>query len=414
MKFSDTLTESIKTDLQLNIVSALMGESGIGKSSFVEALGASINTKVFVLPCNQMAAKEDLTGARLVPTADGKSFTQVFYPHHMVVEANEYALAHPREFPILFLDEINRTPSDVTSGLLTMVTLRRLGQTHLAKNLRLMVAGNNKGNVTALDEASLSRFALYAVEADAPTLIKVLGASINPWVKQVLVSHPDYVFERSAPNSFLIENSGNDDDADDRATMASLTDAGDEMLQLTTPRTIEAVSDWLNAMDNQKIQEYLATPTTINFGDGQTRDTTVLNELIEGKLGNTKFTKQLIANITVGISTGATQTTVLTAAKPSVYDDLKNAGTADELNDLISSLDNREKSGCLVFALFEKVDNTRLLGQLATVTTGLEPDNARNLMQLSAAGELDEGNVTAFLETGSSISESLRMVLDIF
>lgn len=58
-----------------------------------------------------------------MPTADGKSYSRVFYPHHVVQEAIEYALANP----LLFLDEINRNTPDVTSAALTLVTLRRLG-----------------------------------------------------------------------------------------------------------------------------------------------------------------------------------------------------------------------------------------------------------------------------------------------
>jgi MoxR-like ATPase len=131
MKFNDTLLDVIKVDLEVGLTPALMGEPGIGKSSFVEELARSMNTKAFVLPCNQLADKADLTGARLVPTADGKSYSQVFYPHHVVQEAIEYALANPRENPILFLDEINRTTPDVTSAVLTMETLRRLGSVEL-------------------------------------------------------------------------------------------------------------------------------------------------------------------------------------------------------------------------------------------------------------------------------------------
>lgn len=45
MHFSDTFTEIIKQDLEDSIVPALMGEPGIGKSSFAEALAYSMATK---------------------------------------------------------------------------------------------------------------------------------------------------------------------------------------------------------------------------------------------------------------------------------------------------------------------------------------------------------------------------------
>ena len=99
MKFNDTFTEIVKQDLEQGLTPALMGEPGIGKSSFVEALSYTMGTQTFTLPCNQLADKADLTGARLVPTADGKSYTQVFYPHHVIQDAIEYSRDNPREWP---------------------------------------------------------------------------------------------------------------------------------------------------------------------------------------------------------------------------------------------------------------------------------------------------------------------------
>lgn len=409
MKFTQTLTDIIAVDLDEGIVPALMGEPGIGKSSYVEDLARSMNTKAFVLPCNQLADKADLTGARLVPTADGKSYSQVFYPHHVVQEAIEYALANPRENPILFLDEINRTTPDVTSAALTLVTLRRLGSVALPDNLRLMIAGNNKGNVTTLDEASLSRFALYNVEPDAGTLINLLGVSLNPWVAKVLTQHPNLVFQKSAPNSIAFDGSDDDDDST-QTSVADLFASGDEMLQLTTPRTIDAASRWLNRVSHTTLQEYISTPVSI-----EGRDTTLLNEVMEGKLGNTDFTTHLISNIADTLSSGAGGAAVThTAPKPRVYDQLKGAQTASALSDLLKDLNDREKSGSLLYALYEKADNARLIGELVAVTTKLEPEHAKDLVKLASNAQLDDGNVDAFLGTGAPIAESMRMVLNIF
>lgn len=410
MKFNQTLTDVIAIDLDEGIVPALMGEPGVGKSSYVEELARSMNTKAFVLPCNQLADKADLTGARLVPTADGKSYSQVFYPHHVVQEAIEYALANPRENPILFLDEINRTTPDVTSAALTLVTLRRLGSVALPDNLRLMIAGNDKGNVTTLDEASLSRFALYHVEPDAGTLMNLLGSSINPWVAKVLTQHPNLVFQKSAPSSFAVDGSDDDDDDSAQTSVADLFASGDEMLQLTTPRTIDAASRWLNKVSNTTLQEYISTAVSI-----EGRDTTLLNEVLEGKLGNTDFTTHLISNIAETLSSGAAGAAVVhTAPKPRVYDQLKGAQTASDLNDLLKDLNEREKSGSLLYALYEKADNTRLIGELVAVTTKLEPEHAKDLVKLASNAQLDDGNVEAFLGTGAPIAESMRMVLNIF
>ena len=382
MKFNDTLTDVVSIDLEMDIVPALMGEPGIGKSSFVEELARTNNTRAFVLPCNQLADKADLTGARLVPTADGKSYSQVFYPHHVVQEAIEYALGNPNEFPILFLDEINRTTPDVTSAALTLVTLRRLGSVELPDNLRLMIAGNNKGNVTTLDEASLSRFAIYNVEPDAATLINLLGDDLNPWVKDVLVRFPKMVFAKSAPKAY----------------------------QLTTPRTIDAVSRWLNRVPEATLQEYLQTAVQIDD-----RDTTLLHEVLEGHIGNTDFTTQLVANITASLTNGGAGKPIQrTVPKPRVYAQLKAATSASALQGVIGSMTDRDKSGSLLYALHEKADNKRLIQELASATTALEPEHNKELVQLATTDSLDKDNVEAFLGTGTPAATNLNTVLGMF
>lgn len=409
MKFTDTLTDTVTADLEVGLTPALMGEPGIGKSSFVEALARSMNTRAFVLPCNQLADKADLTGARLVPTADGKSYTQVFYPHHVVQEAIEYAIGNPRENPILFLDEINRTTPDVTSAALTLVTLRRLGSVELPSNLRLMIAGNNKGNVTTLDEASLSRFALYTVEPDAATLVNLLGSELNPWVAKVLAEHPKLVFEKSKPSALFTDGS-DDDDQNTVTSVSDVFDTGEEMLQLTTPRTIEAVSRWLNVVPAATLQQYLSTPTVV-----EKRETTMLNEILEGKVGNTDFCTNLVSNIATSLASGAAGAAVThTAPKPRVYDQLKGATTASALNDLLKDLNDREKSGSLLYALYEKADNSRLIAELVAVTDKLEAEHAKDLVKLASNAQLDDSNVAAFLSTGAGVAEAMRPVLDMF
>ena len=170
MLFNEMLVNTTIKLLDANRVPALIGEPGIGKSSFVEDVARRTNTRCFTLPCNMLADKADLTGARLVLDEKTGVWSQKFFPHSTISKAIRYAEANPNEQPILFLDEINRTTSDVTSGTLTLVTLRSIGDEDLPKNLRIIVAGNDKGNVTALDDASVSRFAIINVAPDASTL----------------------------------------------------------------------------------------------------------------------------------------------------------------------------------------------------------------------------------------------------
>lgn len=410
MRFNDTLTEVIKQDLEQGIVPALMGEPGIGKSSFVEALAYNMGTKAFVLPCNQLADKADLTGARLVPTPDGKSFSQVFYPHHVIQEVIDYALANPREWPILFLDEINRTTADVTSGALTLVTLRKMGHIKLPANVRLMVAGNDKGNVTTLDEASLSRFAIYHVEPDAQTLISILGDEMNPWVKKVLTQFPALVFQKSTPTAIVVDGDGDDGD-DESVTMADLFDSGEEMNQLTTPRTIDNLSRWLNRATRQELSTYLATPTQI-----QGRESTVLNEIVEAKVGNTMFATQVIAVIAEDLASGPNGGAAprVNVPKPNCYAQLKAAATITDLAVVISGLTANEKSGSLLFALKESTDNSRLIEQLAAQIDDIEPDHTRTLFEMATGQVMNHQNLEVLLNSDSKVARGIKPALSAF
>lgn len=412
MRFNDTLTDLTRQALEVGATPALMGEPGIGKSSFVEDLAYSMNTKAFVLPCNQLADKADLTGARLVPYTkdDGtESYKQVFYPHQVIQECIDYAEANPRERPLLFLDEINRTTSDVTSGALTLVTLRRMGHVKLPDNVRIIIAGNDKGNVTTLDEASLSRFAIFHVEPDAGTLISILGDGLNSWVKKVLTAHPGLVFQKSTPTTIVAD--GQSDDDDGNVTMADLFDGGEEMNQLTTPRTIDTLSRWLNAADRQQLAQYLATPVEISG-----RETSLLNEAIEAFTGDTMFTTQLIAVIAddLASNSGAAQANRVNVPKPNCYADLKAAQTVTDLVDVIGNLTDNEKSGSLLFALKEGHDNSRLIEQLAQATTQIEPEHTRTLIELVTSQQIDRQNLEAFLEVDARIVDSVKPTLSAF
>lgn len=348
MKFSSHLIDIIEADLAVGNVPALMGEPGIGKSSFVVSLARNMNTKAFVLPCNQLADKADLTGARLVAINDGQSYTQVFYPHFVVQEAVDYALAHPKEEPILFLDEINRTTPDVTSAVLTLVTLRQLGSVVLPSNLRLMVAGNDKGNVTTLDEASLSRFAVYHVEPDGLALLEILGAKINRWVKSVLEANPDYVFAKAIPSGYEVSEDEQDSNSFE-SEYASLFDQGDDMLQLTTPRTIDNLSRWLNHVSEDTLRKWITTPATNS--DYQN----LLQEVLTAHCGNTVFTLTLTETIISDLSNtaGGGSANMYKLTMPSSYKQLITCTSAAELENAIKDLNSDEAEDCFVYSLYD-------------------------------------------------------------
>lgn len=412
MHFNDTLTTLTKQALEVGATPALMGEPGIGKSSFVEDLAYSMGTKAFVLPCNQLADKADLTGARLVPytQADGtQSYKQVFYPHQVIQECIDYANENPREWPILFLDEINRTTSDVTSGALTLVTLRRMGHVELPDNVRLMVAGNDKGNVTTLDEASLSRFAIFHVEPDAGTLMSILGDDLNPWIRKVLTQHPSLVFQKSTPNAIVAD--GQDDDDDGNVTMSDLFDGGEEMNQLTTPRTIDYLSRWLNKVEAQELAQLLSTPVNI---DG--RETSQLNEAVEAFTGDTMFTTQVVSVIAEHLASNSAgqQQNRVNVPRPNCYGTLKAASNVTDLAAEIAQLTENERTGSLLFALKENEDNARLIDQLAQVTTQIESAHTRTLIEMVSTNQFDRANLEAFLDLDAPIVDRVKPILSAY
>lgn len=345
MKFDTILTRIVRQELECDssrVVPALIGEPGIGKSEFVSSLARQMDTKAFTIACNQLADKSDLTGARLVKDADG-GFRQAFYPHEVIVDAIAYATAHPDETPILFLDEINRTTPDVTSGVLTLVTARRIGHDSLPDNLRIIVAGNDKGNVGNLDEASVSRFVLHHVEPDASTLVQILGTKANEAVRAVLEEHPECVFERSTPQGVVAPGD------DDSTSIDTLWDGAEQMLQLTTPRTIEGLSDWLNHMGRRELKILADTKSTIVTD----RDISLLEEVIESHVGNTKFASYVTAHIVTSLKSpmAATRATRIVTPEPAVWSRMLDCASEAELSGIVEDTPSDELAKCVNHAL---------------------------------------------------------------
>ena len=247
-KFNSTLNKIVTTNLNTNKVPMLVGEPAIGKSSWVEALGEQLGTKTFTLQCNELSEKADLTGARTIPIDDAKTkFKQVFFPHADIMDAIEYARQNPDETPILFLDEINRTSSDLTSALLSIPTRRKIGNEELPTNLRIIIAGNDKGNVTTLDSASVSRFVIYTVIPDTETFLLV-NPNLSQPIADLLMREPELIFCKGL-------NPVNDsDDEDDVDSLMDMFD-DDTMEQFTAPRTITALSDLLNNLSEETLKE---------------------------------------------------------------------------------------------------------------------------------------------------------------
>ena len=408
MKFNDVLQDTVEKIINNSKqVPMLLGEPGIGKSSWIEDLGRKLHTKVFTLACNQLADKADLTGARLVPveTSTGETtYEQVFYPHAIIRRAIAYAIENPHETPILFLDELNRTTPDVTSALLSIPTLRTIGNTDLPDNLRVIIAGNDKGNITTLDEASVSRFVLFPVEPDVETFIQV-NTQLNPFVKTVLMQHPESLFCKMV--QAVTSQSDDDDDDDGMTSIDEILDDGEDMNQITTPRTITGVSNWLNCYDNAALMTLLQET---HNRDGE--EVSLLQEIIEGFTGKTNFTKFLMAEIATNLMTVNNQSNVTSVPKPQCYDKMKQCPDITALNQFISTMSDHDKSGCLVYALYEKTDNKAYINAiLASGITTLESNDMKSLMSLFGSDQLDDANVATFISNNAPLAVTLSSIL---
>lgn len=409
MKFDNVLMTCVRKDLEKNLIPMLLGEPGIGKSSWLCALADLMHTKCFVLACNQLADKADLTGARLVPVQDNDgnivSYKQVFYPHAVIHDAIQYANEHPHETPILFMDELNRTTPDVTSEALSIPTLRSIGSVDLPSNLRVVIAGNDKGNVTSLDEASISRFVLYRTEPDVETFINV-NPELNPFVRNVLNAHPECIFCKTM-GDITAAKKDDDDDGENDLFIEDVIDDGESMLQITTPRTISAVSNWLNAFDNQELIQMLTDTHTV---DGA--EVSMLQEAIEGHIGQTMFSAFLMEEIARNIMNTNNQGATLQVGKPAVYDTMKACGDITALNELIEDMSDNDRSGCLLYALYEAADNTPYINALSGNITTFTSGDMKTLMKLYSADKLDAQNVQSFLSTNSPIAQKLSVILE--
>lgn len=383
-KFNSTLNKIVTTNLNTNKVPMLVGEPAIGKSSWVEALGEQLGTKTFTLQCNEISEKADLTGARTVPINDEKTeFKQIFFPHADIMDAIKYAEEYPDEEVILFMDEINRTTSDVTSALLSIPTRRKIGNVELPSNLKIIIAGNDKGNVTTLDNASVSRFVIYNVIPDTETYLAV-NPNLNSIISDLLMKEPDLIFCKG-----LNPVQESDDDEDDVDSLMDMFD-DDTMEQFTAPRTLTALSELLNNISEDVLKEMNTEQTSITHR-GTKITVSQLMELLVSHTGYTEFTVKLYDEITKLLN----QVKPTTVSKPAKYDDfiLNNSSTLSQIQAYVQTLTDDEKSNILVYALADKTNDLKslraVISELAKVTPMLVANDLTTYINKHKDGSLN-------------------------
>lgn len=401
------------------VAPCLLGMPAIGKTSAVNALESEGEFKVFSIDVNTLSDAADLTGVRTVEDPDKPGrFIQVFFPHQTIQEANDYALENPDVLVVIMLDEINRTSSDVTSAALTLQTSRRCGNLRLAANIRFIVTGNDKGNITMLDSASLSRFSLYPVRPDARVLIRILADTIQPAIRDTLTEHPELITSMPTPKGMV--SAAEDDDDDDAygvsdaqlSRFAEQMDDTQDMAQFTAPRTIEGLNLWLNEVGNEELAE-MANETALD-ADGV--ETTELMLALRAHTGDTLFTTEVHARLTNQLLAPAAATsTGITVHKPAFWDDLRSAGSQTEVENILGALGAEEQTDGLVFAMTTRnegplvrrvVDTVIALGQVSAIS----PEAQRTLLNRGTSGALNDESVNYLLSKNAPLVSSLATI----
>lgn len=405
MRFDNTLKKVVRMDVENGLIPMLLGEPGIGKSSWVEDLAKDMGTKCFTLAVNQLADKADLTGARLIPVKldNGETtYKQYFYPHAVIHDAIEYAKNNENETPILFMDELNRTTPDVTSEALSIPTLRSIGSVKLPKNLRVITAGNDKGNITSLDEASISRFVLYKVEPDTDTFIK-LDDNLNKYVKETLDKNPELIFCKKVE---IVK--GEDDEGNVYEEDLSIDDFGDfdeDMNQITTPRTIMGTSLWLNSLSDYDIKKLI---------NEEHDNVSLLEECIIAHVGETLFANKLLETIVEDFQNKVMINITNKPKMPLKYNNLKKITKRDELEEEINKLSDEDKMDTLVYALYENNDNENLIIPLSKSFDKITGDKLRNLISLINQSEVNKDNYDLFLKQNTKLTNFVEQMVEAF
>lgn len=406
MKLDSTLKDLLKVSLNNGTIPMLLGEPGIGKSSFVEGFARDyLGTKCFTFACNQLGDKSDVTGTRLIPvtrtikkadgtTEDVTDYKQESFPHAVIYNAIEYALSNPRETPILFLDELNRTSSDVTSELLSIPTLRQIGKEKLPENLKVITAGNDKGNITALDQASISRFIKLYCRPSLDTFLFV-NPDLNQYIKKVLMDNPSDIFCKDI--STTPGYSSNDDDED-----LDLLDE-DDMCQITTPRTITALSKYLNSIGENEILALINEPSDID------EEISVMEEIVVAHIGKTALTVHLMSELSTIVYNNSNQSQITLPPKPVVYDDLEKVTSMTDLENIVANFTENEKSQSLVYALAEKKDNSNIIPVLANSITNLDIDSEKRLASILTNNTINKENFQIFLNVNNDFTNKYNL-----
>jgi hypothetical protein len=394
----------------------IMGEPGIGKSSVVRAMCEDRGWHFFELLCNQLGDRADLTGCRSIKETvevDGKMeeiWKQIFFPHQSVQDAITCAKNHPDDIVVLFLDEINRTNADITSAVLSFTTAKKIGTYEFPGNVRFIVAGNDKGNITALDSASISRFSKFKLVPSATTYMSI-EPELNPYIQRVLKANPQFIFGKSAA-IVTTQNKSDDDDESYTSEYETFDDAAEGFQQITTPRTISGLNAFLNACDMNMLNS-MVSQTCTDDESGETHS--MLEAIVQGHVGNTLFANAVCQEIADDLNRGihSRLNAIAKPKKPSCYSSLMRCTDRQTRDTMLSKLNEEDLSSILVYACWEKnVDNSDIIEATARHFHNalLSGTAMSSLVGLKSHDEVDADNYNALMNTGIPLTNTLKSI----
>ena len=195
MNFDKALALAV-TYLRANIMFALWGHPGIGKSALGQLLANQFNLEFIDIRLGQIDPI-DLNG----------------FVHKDEVAGNfdylpwaRFPLAHTPLPPgktgwLISFDEVNTAGRQHLAAAYRVFLDRMIGQAKLHPNCRLMMGGNlvGEGLAGALPSPLVSRVAHIVMNPEmTPSVCKILGPSISAF----LTSHPKFIYQESAePNT---------------------------------------------------------------------------------------------------------------------------------------------------------------------------------------------------------------------
>lgn len=170
-----TVKELVRLCRVAKITLFIWGVHGIGKSSLVRQVSATLGIGFVDLRCAQLDAV-DLRG---FPDKGTDGRTHFLPPADLPAEGDG----------ILFLDELNRAHADVLSAAFQLVLDRAVGEYRLPEGWSIVCAGNFAGDeyaVTELDPAFRDRFCHVVLSSGQPTL--------DEWTTWMLAEHGDAAY----------------------------------------------------------------------------------------------------------------------------------------------------------------------------------------------------------------------------